>query len=85
MAVYTLRTPRNKRFLTRDELLNALVSVPDAPSERWFNKDLGRLTRPELEMEQSKLRLRFTMENTPNWWLKERLAAVEQELSGLPV
>lgn len=73
-----------QKSLTRAQLLDGIVSVPDAPGERWFNADLRQMARPELEMERARLRLRLVMEDKPSWWLLERLAAIERELVGVP-
>lgn len=82
MSVYTFHEQQRKKFL--GEFLDEIVSVPDSPGERWFNRDLGRLGQAELELERSRLRLRTIIEPRPHWWLLQRLTAVEKELLAWP-
>ena len=67
-------------------LLDALYVVPDplADYESWersTHRDLQRLTEAELLREQERVRLRLVMDDKPDTWLLERLAALQAVLN----
>ncbi len=67
-------------------LLEAFYVVPDPLAdyeswERFTHRDLQRLTEAELLREQERVRLRLVMDDKPDTWLLERLAALREVLN----